>query len=327
MPDELRTRADYFRLMNVNGAAHVYREALRAGFLDALLAAPRTAADLAAVCETDERATVLVLEVLEAVGVVQREGAACALTPVTTMLLGTPYRNLGDDHWAHFPEFLRGGTPWVTMDAVAQSETFYKTQATSLAWMLGPAAHAAGEVLGVGTQHKDLAVLDVGAGSAIWSLSLAARDPGTTVTAVDWPAVLEVARATAERMQLADRLTTVPGNYHEVELRDGAYDLVVIGMVTHLESEDGNRALFARAHATLKEGGRVVIFDVFPGAEQGDLNRTLYALGLALRTESGVVHRPEALEGLLGEAGFAGPERLPLPVPPFAVGALVATKG
>jgi ubiquinone/menaquinone biosynthesis C-methylase UbiE len=154
---------------------------------------------------------------------------------------------------------------------------------------------------------------------------LAAATADATVTAVDWPAVLEVAREKAAEMGLAERLTTIAGNFHEITLPPAQFDLVFVANVTHLLTPDGNAVLFKRARSALRLGGRLAIIDVFPGQPQGDINRTLYAVGLALRTEHGRVYSASELKPLLAEAGFGAPELVPLPVPPFAVGMLVAS--
>jgi 2-polyprenyl-3-methyl-5-hydroxy-6-metoxy-1,4-benzoquinol methylase len=326
MNEHVQTLAAYFQLMNSNGASHVYRESLNAGILDALATGPKTADEVAQARQLDPLATSLTLQALGALGLVNEDGDRCELTALAASLLAGSYRELGDPYWAHLPSFLKTGQPWIKMDDSRQSEAFYQSQAAALAWMLAPAAEFAAGALGVGGAIKDLAILDVGAGSAIWSLTMARHDPGTTVTAVDWPAVLEVATATARRFGLVDRLRTLAGNYHDVELPEGSFDLAVLGNITHLESPAGNRALFAKVRRALKPRGRIAVLDIFPGQAAGDVNRTLYALGLALRSESGQVYSPRDLEGFLGESGFESAELTHLAVPPFAVGMLVANQ-
>lgn len=321
-----RLLATYFQLMNMNGASHVYREALRAEMLDALQSGKESVADIAADCNLAEKPTKLVLEVLCAMGVAQAEGAGYALTPLAQLLLNSGYRELGDPYWAHFPEFLRTAEPMARMDSTAESEQHYQTQAMALAWMLAPAAEAAANALADSNQFTGGAILDVGAGSAIWSLTIAKRVDGAAVTAVDWPAVLKVAEGTAARFGLTERFNTIPGNFHEVELPDSAFDLAIVANVTHLESVEGNRALFEKVHRVLNPGGRIAIIDVFPGLPEGDLNRTLYALGLALRTEAGRVFGRDEMEALLREAKFGTAELIPLDVPPHVMGILLASK-
>jgi 2-polyprenyl-3-methyl-5-hydroxy-6-metoxy-1,4-benzoquinol methylase len=313
----------YFQLMNLNGASHVYREAVRSGVLDALSSGSKGALEVAQACSTLLRPTQLLLDALAALQLVKKNGNEYALAPLAYMLLGGSYRRLGDEYWAHLPALLKTGKPLTKMDHVAESESHYQAQAAILGWMLTPAAECAAQALRPSLPHK-AAILDVGAGSAIWSLTMARDIQSAAVTAVDWPSVLEVAAETAQRFALSDRLTKIAGNYHEVEFPRGRFDLVVLGNVTHLETPDGNRSLLTKARTALKPGGRVVIFDVFPGQPRGDLNRALYALGLALRTEHGHVYSVEEFEAILRDTGFDAPKLHPLEVPPFAVGMLTA---
>jgi ubiquinone/menaquinone biosynthesis C-methylase UbiE len=191
--------------------------------------------------------------------------------------------------------------------------------------MLAPVARHAAELLEIGTTRRDLQILDLGAGSAIWSLTFAAADVGSRVTAVDRPAVLEVAQETAEQLSLADRLTTLPGDFHELPLPQGMFDLAVIANVTHLEDPERTGRLFVAAREALKPTGELLVVDVLPGDPQGDLPRALYELGLALRTENGRVYSAQHLETLLRDAGFSSLKLLPLDVPPHTIGMLLAS--
>ena len=314
----------YFELMGHNGAAHVYREAGRAGILRELMSGNKTLEELAQRCGTAVRPTQLILDALCSLSVVtSANDRGYALSSLGQMLLGGSYRNLGDEYWCHLPTFLATNEPLVEMDNVAHSEAHYQAQAAILGWMLTPAAERAAALLS-DSLPRGAAILDVGAGSAVWSLKLANDITDGLVTAADWPAVLEVAVETAQRLGLADRLSLLAGNYHEVEFPSAAFDLVILANITHLETPDGNRRLIAKARAALKPRGRLAVIDVFPGQSQGDLHRTLYALGLALRTKQGRVYFPEELTVLLRECGFNAIRLLPLEVPPFIMGMLLA---
>jgi 2-polyprenyl-3-methyl-5-hydroxy-6-metoxy-1,4-benzoquinol methylase len=324
MNDQQRLLTDYFRLMNMNGAARVYRYGVQSGLCDALSGGPMTAGEVATKCGTFLQPTMLVLEALGSLGIARREGDRYSLTFLAQMLLGGSYRELGDKYWDHLPALMKTGHPIVRMDSAAESESHYQTQAAALAWMLGPAAELAAEMLLVDDDLADKSILDLGAGSGIWSLTLARHAPTARITAIDWPAVLEVAADYARQFEVEDRFTSIAGNYHEVELPAEAFDLAIFGNVTHLESPEGNLSLFQKVRRSLKPGGRVVIFDAFPGDSQGDVNRTLYALGLALRTEHGHIYTSAELQSLLTQAGFGQAALTNLPTPPYAVGMLVA---
>ncbi|MFG1841302.1 class I SAM-dependent methyltransferase [Micromonospora sp. NPDC049175] len=103
-------------------------------------------------------------------------------------------------------------------------------------------------------------VLDLGAGTGLLSLLLAAAVPGVRLTLVDGaPAML--ARATE---QLRDR--DVPHRPVLADLSDelppGRYDAVVSALAIHHLDDPGKRALYRRAAAVLAPGG------VFVNAEQ-----------------------------------------------------------
>ncbi|MEO0514121.1 MAG: methyltransferase, partial [Planctomycetota bacterium] len=303
---------DYFRLMAANGADHVYRTAVDTGLLEALRKGPLDAVALATRTALKPAAVSMVLDVLETLGLVAASEDSSAqpsrvftLTPLAAALLDGPYRSLGDVYWSHLPELLRTGEPMARMDDPAESEARYRGQAAALGWMLAPAAAVAARALAEdGDPEAELYILDAGAGSAIWSLSLAQLRPRSRVTAADWPAVLEVAQATAMRMRLADRLTLLPGDLAATDLPRRTYDVVFLANVAHLLSAEALAGLIQRLTQTLRPSGRLVVVDIFPGQPEGDLHRTLYTLGLALRTIAGQTHHAADVAGLMHDAGL-----------------------
>ena len=315
----------YFELMTHNGSAHIYRTARQFGIFEAIGDTKSTAKDVAERRGLHERPVQLLLDGLVSMGTLVRDGQHYSLALVSQFLFGN-YKNLGDEYWEHLPQFLTTGVPLARMDSVEQSEEQYEAQVSALAWMMTPAAETMARMLGMGRARKSLKILDVGAGSGIWSLSCAKQDPATTVTASDWPAIVEIAEGFARKMGLDDRFTALPGNYHESEFDDCEYDLAIVANVTHIETADGNRRLFKRLHSALKPGGEIAIVDVMSDQAEGQASAALYALGLGLRTESGQVHKPEVLQQCLGDAGFSPSSVRPIAVAPYTMGVMLATK-
>jgi ubiquinone/menaquinone biosynthesis C-methylase UbiE len=318
-----RALETYAQLMSANGAAQIYRAAAQAGVLQQLANGPASAAAVAAACGTALHPTALLLDGLVALGLLEPCGEVFALTATAQFLAG-PYRDLGDSYWSHLPAFLRTGEPMVRMDDPRESERQYQAQAMTLSWMMAPAAAAAAAALDIGGKRRGLAVLDVGAGAAGWSLGLARRDPATTVTALDWPAVLAIAQQAAVDAGLQERFATIAGDYHCVTLPEAAFDLAIVANVTHLETAAGNRDLFERLHRSLRRGGEIAVIDVFPNQPAGILPAALYALGLALRTTHGRVHSAADLENWLAAAGFDECRFAPLAATPHTMGMLLA---
>ncbi|MEM9881664.1 MAG: class I SAM-dependent methyltransferase [Planctomycetota bacterium] len=327
MSDLAETLGDYFRLMAGNGADHVYRAAVEAGLLDALAAKPQAAEALASSRELDAGAVGQVLCVLRVLGLTQEAGGAWSLTPLAEALRGGAYRQLGDPYWSHLPEYLRTGEPIAAMDEAGDGTARYGKdggQAAALGWMLRPAAAAAAEVLLHGADlDKPLRILDAGAGSAVWSLTLAAHHPRAHVTAVDRPGVVEVAQANAEAMVLADRFIAEAADLATAELPREAFDLALLANVAHLLPPPALAGLCGKLAATLRPGGRLAVIDVFPGPAVGDLNRTLYTLGLSLRTRAGRTHDPAAVAAALGDAGLVDVTHRPIDALPHTLGVVV----
>jgi ubiquinone/menaquinone biosynthesis C-methylase UbiE len=316
----------YFRLMNSNGAAQVYHTALEFGIFKALEQGPQSAAGVAQACGANEGAIALMLAALEALGLVApKESLGYNLTDAAWMLLYSDYRELGNQYWRYLPTFLRTGEPLKRMDDPAESEMHYQAQAAMLGWMLSHAAEEAARKLEIGASRRGLSIVDIGAGSGIWSLTMARDDPQSRVTAVDWPAVLEAAQETAENFGVQERLTTIAGDFHKVTLPAQSFDLAIVANVTHLQTPEANASLIRKLHAALKAQGEIVIIDALPGGPQAETPLALYQLGLALRTQNGCVYSPDELTAMLGDL-FESPTIIPLEAPPHMVGMLTARK-
>jgi len=327
MSDEQKLGAlqSYFELMNMNGAARIYRSARELGVFDALGNGPASTRDIAATCSLQEGPVSLLLDGLCSIGTLTRNDDSYS-PALVTQFLSANYQNLGDEYWDHLPQFLQSGIPLVKMDSVEQSEQQYEQQVSALAWMMAPAAQAMARMLGMGKTRKTLEILDVGAGSGIWSLTCAQHDAGSKVTVNDWPAIVSIAAGLAQQLGLQDRCSAIPGNYHDAELGKDEFDLAIVANVTHIETPAGNVELFRKLRGALKPGGEIAIVDVMPLQADGRISAALYALGLGLRTEAGQVHSAAALQRYLGDAGFREASVLPIVVPPYTMGLILAKK-
>lgn len=317
--------SQFFRVMMINGGAQLLAMDRQYHFLAACLERPLTASEIAQRCGTQEKPTRLTLEGLTALGLLQEDSERFHLTGLGKLLATTP-QILGNRFWDHLPEYLRTGEPIIKMDVVQHQAEHYQAEVGPLGWMLGPAAEEAARVLDIGGRRKGLRILDVGAGSAVWSLAMIRRDRTSKVTAVDWPEVLGIAQQQAKAQHLDAQFDALPGDAHQLTLPAGAFDLAILANITHLETPEGNQDIFHRVHGALAKDGEAVIVDVFPGSPEGNLTRVLYRLGLALRTEHGQVYTAETLSSQLRAAGFQSCELTILKSPPYILGILIAAK-
>lgn len=149
-------------------------------------------------------------------------------------------------------------------------------------------------------------VLDLGAGSAVWSLGVLTHNDSAKVVAVDLEKVLQEVTARFVREKgLADRYELRAGSYHDVELEPGHYDLVYLGHVIHSEGWEASRSLLKRCRAALRKGGMLAISEWVGSVPRGDdYHANLFDLNMLMFTEKGLVFDAEEMEALVREAGF-----------------------
>jgi tRNA (cmo5U34)-methyltransferase len=109
------------------------------------------------------------------------------------------------------------------------------------------------------------AILDLGTGTGVTAIAVAARHPGAALVGVDAsPAMLEVARSALPRA------TFVVGELDD-PLPAGPFDLVISALAIHHLRGERKRALFGRIHDVLEPGGRFVFGDVVVPPDPADV--------------------------------------------------------
>jgi ubiquinone/menaquinone biosynthesis C-methylase UbiE len=222
--------------------------------------------------------------------------------------------------WTHLPRFLSTGQRYAQMDgSTAERSAAYK----ELTKALGRLFHDAARQLAARLTPCER-ILDVGAGSGVWSLAMAERSDTAHITAIDLPQVLPAFEERAERLGLRDRTKLVAADYHSIELPSQAFDRVLLANVLHLEPPRSARSLLRRVTPALAPGGELVVIDVLvEGDPARDRARSIYALHLAMRTRQGCVHPRAEVERWCRDAGLREGELMTLSAPPRALGALV----
>jgi hypothetical protein len=110
-------------------------------------------------------------------------------------------------------------------------------------------------------------ILDIAAGHGMYGITLAQQNPKAQITAVDWPAVREVAKENAESAGVTNRYTTRAGSAFEVDLGDG-YDLVLLTNIFYHFDKPTCVPLIARVHQALKSNGKAITLEFVPNEDR-----------------------------------------------------------
>lgn len=294
------TLHQYHQWMQINATSHLIRTARKIGILSELRDGQRTLQQLCQAQSLKSEPTILLLDALVAIGIVEKYGNDYALARAAHLLCQYD-DDLGDQRWLRLADAAQGTISRLDNDHQLRLDHVAATQ-----WIHTPAAIQAAEILDIGgaDQPQGISILDLGCGSAVWSCAMAHRDPQATVTAVDHPDALKAAQRTAESIELHDRFQTVafPWDLHD---RSGTrFDLVLLAQrlssFSDLEASD----LLLQAAGACQPGGRVVVIDFFRGPGKPTLVDGIEALTLQLETSGGRIRSLEETHRMLTEAGL-----------------------
>jgi hypothetical protein len=222
-------------------------------------------------------------------------------------------RELAD--WSQLAECVKTGEPVVAQQLHEPELAFWEQLVVAIAPMTMMTAQFAAGPLGIDAAGP-IAILDIGGGSGAFSGTLLQRAKQARATQLDWPNVNRIARGFVDKLGVADRFTTIDGDFHTTAL-GGPYDLAIYSHIAHQESRDDNRAMFKRVKAALAPGGRFAIVDfIVPDGRRGIAPFTgLFHANMLLRTKAGAVWCEADYRAWLGEAGFGAIELVTTPGP------------
>jgi ubiquinone/menaquinone biosynthesis C-methylase UbiE len=151
-------------------------------------------------------------------------------------------------------------------------------------------------------------LLDVGSGVGTYGLAFAEAYPDLEVTLLDQKGVLEIAREITAGSPAHSRLHFFPADYHQQELGQTEYDLVLFFQVLRTESSETIRTLLHKAARALRTGGGVAIYDTWLEEDRSAPAENVFQnLTLALMYAEGGLFTAAELGGWLLEAGFKLP--------------------
>ncbi|MDR3619288.1 MAG: methyltransferase [Paludisphaera borealis] len=310
--------------------------AVRLNVFDALADGPRNLDDLAKTVGTDRRGLRILLNGLAGLELVTKPNAdsygltaeaGAFLVSSRPAFLGGFFRHTSTQlmpKWLRLTDVVRDGRTPEEVNLESDGAAFFEQFVEDIFPLSRPAAMAFADREGLAAAGGPISVLDVGAGSGVWSVSLAEKSPRVRATAVDWPAVLKVTRRIAERHGVADRFTFSPGDFSVADFGTG-HQYATIGHILHSEGPTRSQALLKKVFDALAHGGKVVITEwLVDEARTGPLPSLIFAVNMLVNTTEGDTFSFPEIAKWLAAAGFVDAKliedlRCPSPI-------IVATK-
>jgi hypothetical protein len=301
--------------------------AVRHRVFDVLDSGPRTLAEVAAETRASQRGLRAVMNLLVGFNFLGKtDDGLYTLTPESAAFLvsskpsfqGGMFRHMSNQilpHWLHLSHIVETGTPATAVNQEGAGGEFFQQFVMDIFPLSYPGALALGRHLNFGEHGGAVGVLDLAAGSGVWSIALAQSSGRVVVTAVDWPEVLPITEQCVARFGLSHRYAFAPGDLLTADFGEH-HHVAVLGHILHSEGVERSKALLRRTFDALTPGGTVAIAEVLVNADRtGPPAGLIFAVNMLVNTDNGDTYSFEEIAGWLHEAGFVDPRTLEAPGP------------
>lgn len=303
---------------------------------DVLDEGPKTLAETAQATGASERGLKGIMNLLTGFGFLGKTAdGRYTLTPESSAFLvsskpafhGGMFRHMSKQfipNWIQLNHIVATGKPAVAVNQEGPGGEFFQELVMDIFPLSYMPAMTLAQHLNFGAEGDPVSVLDLAAGSAVWSIAQAQCSPRVVATAVDWPEVLPVTRKSVARFGLTERFSFSPGDLAHADFGSN-HQLATLGHILHSEGAERSQALLRRTFEALAPGGTIAIAEFLVNAERtGPPPGVIFAVNMLVNTDHGDTFSFEEISEWLRDAGFvdarlleaAGPSPLVLATKP-----------
>ena len=210
------------------------------------------------------------------------------------------------DTWSHLTDSVIKGSSVVSDDNKSEKDDWVK-------YFIG-AMHYRGV-----NQGKILAMLiditnvkrmlDVGGGSAAFSMEIVKKNPSINAVVLDLPYVLPLTKKYVSESGLSDKFSFLEGDYLTRDF-EGSYDLILLSAIVHINNYEQNKLLIKKCADALNKDGMIVISDfVMDDGRTKPYHGALFSLNMLVGTANGDTYTEKEIREWFHSAGLSNIER------------------
>lgn len=152
-------------------------------------------------------------------------------------------------------------------------------------------------------------MLDVGGGSAAFSMEIVKKNPSISAVVLDLPYVIPLTKKYVSGAGLSDKFNFIEGDYLTTELKDN-YDLILLSAIVHINNYDQNKMLVKKCADALNKYGMIIINDFVMNEDRTQPRQSaLFALNMLVGTENGDTYTEKEMREWFESAGLSKIER------------------
>jgi len=152
-------------------------------------------------------------------------------------------------------------------------------------------------------------MLDVGGGSAAFSMEFVKRNRELKATVLDLPHVITLTKKYVGDAGLIDKFDFIEGDYLTQNLTS-CYDLILLSAIIHINSYEQNKLLIKKCADALNKNGMIIISDFVMNDNRTEpYQGTLFALNMLVGTSNGDTYTEIEMREWFNFAGLSVIER------------------
>jgi len=152
-------------------------------------------------------------------------------------------------------------------------------------------------------------MLDVGGGSAAFSIEIVKKNPLIKATVLDLPHVIPLTKKYVDEAGLLNNFNFIEGDYLTKNF-ESSYDLILLSAIVHINSYEQNKMLIKKCADSLNANGMIIINDfVMIDDRTQPYHGALFSINMLVGTECGDTYTENEMKEWLQSAGLTKIER------------------
>lgn len=224
--------------------------------------------------------------------------------------------NLNQSGYIHLAKSLidkyKNLTLAIKNDKVSSNNFKYFTDNQARDFINGMDANAAPQVQYILDNYTftNQKILDIGAGSGIYTISIAVNDKTVNGKLIDLEQMSKIQKERIKELNLESRLTSEVYNYNNA-FPNEKYDVIFMFAIIHQEPKVNVSNLLKNAYKSLNFGGRLFLTSFFLNEDKVSPEFSVqFSIEMLINSNNGKVYTYNEINELLQEAGFNKIERV-----------------
>jgi ubiquinone/menaquinone biosynthesis C-methylase UbiE len=152
-------------------------------------------------------------------------------------------------------------------------------------------------------------MLDVGGGSAAFSIEIVKKNPAINAVVLDLPYVIPLTKNYVSESGLSDKFSFLEGDYLTRDF-EGSYDLILLSAIVHINNYEQNKMLIKKCADALNKNGMIIISDFLMTDDRTKpYHGALFSLNMLVGTANGDTYTEKEIREWFESAGLSKIER------------------